>query len=64
MKIIYMVPEIQGATDKLLSFWAIFCPFSPQTTQKIKILKLEKAPGDIIIIHICTIRDNHMMYGS
>ena len=25
---------------------------------------IEKTPGDIIILHICTINDNHMMYGS
>ena len=29
---------------------------------KIKILK--KKPGDIISLHLCTINDNHMMYGS
>ena len=36
--------------QNFLSFWAIFCPFSPLTTQKIKILKLKKTPGDIIIL--------------
>ena len=50
--------------QKFLPFWAIFCPFSPLTTQKIKILKLKKTTGDIIILHICTIIDNHMVYGS
>ena len=40
---------------KFLSFWAIFCPLSPLTTHKLKILKLNKIPGDIIILHICTI---------
>ena len=50
-------------TDFFLSFWAIFCPFTP-ITQKIKILnKDEKRPGDIIILHMCTINENHMMYG-
>ena len=34
-----------------------------KTTWKIKILKLKKTPGDIIILHICTINHNHMMYG-
>ena len=47
--------------QKLLSFWTIFCPFSPLTTQKIKILNLEKIPGDIIILHICIINDNHII---
>ena len=35
--------------QKCLSFWAIFCPFSPLTTRKIKILQLKKTSGDIII---------------
>ena len=47
-----------------MSFWVIFCPFSPLTNQIIKILRLKKTPGDITILHICTINDNHMMYGS
>ena len=25
---------------------------------------MKKMPGDIIILHMCTINDNHMMYGS
>ena len=33
-----------------LSFWAIFCAFSPLATQKIKNLKLKKTPGDTIIL--------------
>ena len=49
-----------------LSFWTVFCPFTPLlTTQTIKILKRwKKTPGDIIILHMCTINDNHMIYGS
>ena len=31
------------------------------TTQKIIILK-NKTPGDIIILHMCTINDNHMIW--
>ena len=35
------------------SFWAIFCPFIPLTTQKIWISKKwNKTPGGIIILHI------------
>ena len=26
--------------------------------------KMKKLPGDIIILHMCTINENHMMYGS
>ena len=49
-----------------LPFWTIYCTFTPPTTQKIKILKKKrkKPPGDIITLHMCTINDNHMMYGS
>ena len=52
------------AQQKFLSFWVIFCPFNPLTTQKIKIpKKMTKTPGDIVF-HKCTINDNHMMYFS
>ena len=46
------------------SFWAIFCPFTLLTAQKIKILKKKKnTPGDIII-HKYTKSYDQMMYGS
>ena len=61
---IYGSWNIQSNRQKFLIFWAIFCPFSPLTIWKIKILTLKKTPGDIIILHICTINYNHMMYGS
>ena len=41
-----------------------FLPFYPLTTQKIKIFKIWKNPTDIIILNMCNINDNHMMYGS
>ena len=51
--------------QNFLSFWTIFCPFTPLTTQKIKILKKSrKTPGDIIISHKRTINNNQMMYDS
>ena len=41
-----------------------FCPFTPLTTPKIKIFrKWIKTHGDITILHICIINDNHMMSG-
>ena len=48
------------------SFWVIFCPFTPLTAQKIKILKknMKKTPGDIIILHMCTKNNDQMMYSS
>ena len=60
-----MIPEIWRATEE---FFLIFGPFFafllPLTTWKIKILKNEKKPGNIIVLHRCTINENHMMYGS
>ena len=51
--------------QNLLSFWAIFCPFTLLTTWKIKSTKKEKKTlGDIIILHLCTTNDDHMMYDS
>ena len=46
-----------------------FLPFyslsPPLTTQKIQILrKWKKMPGDIIILHMCTINETHVMYCS
>ena len=42
-----------------------FLLFYPLTTQKIKILKkTKKRPGDIIVLHMCTINGNHVMYCS
>ena len=61
---IYGSQNIRCDRQKFMSFWAIFCPFNPLTTQKIKILKLKEIPGDIIILQVCTINDNNMMYGS
>ena len=67
-----MVPEKWSPTDRMfLSFWAIYCPFTPLKTRKIKILekmkkktKNKNKTGYIIILHQYTTNNNHMMYGS
>ena len=42
-----------------------FLPFYPPNNPKNQNFeKLKKTPGDIIILHMCTIDDNHMMFGS
>ena len=70
MKIIWcMIPEIWSMTDRIFfSFWTIFCPFTPPTPsdnpENQNFEKMKIAPGDIIILHKCTINDNHMIYGS
>ena len=49
-----MVPEIWSATDR------IFCHFGPLYA----LLPHSQESGDIIILHVYTINDNHMIYGS
>ena len=44
------------------SFWAIFCPFTPQRNQNFK--KLKTNPGDIIILQKCTKNHDLMLYCS
>ena len=61
---IYGSRNIRSDRQKFLSFWTIFCPFSPLTKWKIKILKLKKTPGHIIILQKSNINENHMIYGS
>ena len=42
-----------------------FFPFyPPNNTKNQNFEKMKKMPGDISILHTCTINDNHMMYGS
>ena len=50
-----------------------FLPFEPSDNPKNQNSKIEKkqqqqqkkkTPADIIILHICIINGNHMMYGS
>ena len=60
-----MVPEIASATDRIFCpfgpFFAILLPLQPE---KSKFEKMKKAPRDIIILHIRTMNNNHMMHGS
>ena len=47
------------------SFWAIFCPFTPLTAQKIKILrkwKNEKKHLEISSFYICVVSKNMVRY--
>ena len=51
--------------QNFLSVWTVFCTFTLLTTQKIKILKKWKITWRYHhFTHMCTINDNHMMYGS
>ena len=42
-----------------------FLPFSPPNKQKNQNFeKMKKTTRDIIILHLCTTNDNHIMFGS
>ena len=61
----YGYSDIECDRYNFLSFQAIFCSFAPLFTMKIEVWKkCNKTPGDIILLHICTINQYHMMYGS
>ena len=49
--------------QSFLSFWTVFCPFTPPTDpENQNFEKIKKVPQDIIILQMSTINDNHMMY--
>ena len=60
-----VVPEIWSTTDRIFcyfgNFFALLTPKNPKN-QNFEIM--EKVPGYIIILHMCTINDNYIMYGS
>ena len=59
-----MLPEMWSAIDRIFChFWLFFALLPPWRPRKSKFGENEKTPGDIIILHICTINDSHMMYG-
>ena len=62
----YTVPEKWCEADIiLLSFWAIFCPLPPpppNDPEKENFQKLKKIPGDIILLNMCTINEDHIKY--
>ena len=40
----------------------LFCPSNNPEKQNFE--RLKNLPGDIIILQVCTINNNHIMYGS
>ena len=58
-----MVPEIWSATDRIVCHVGLFLPtYPPNNVENQNFEKMNKIPGDIIILYICTINENHMMY--
>ena len=61
-----MVPEIVSTTDRsFYHFRPLFALLPPPNNLKNEnFQKMKKTPTDITILHMCTINDNHIMYGS
>ena len=58
-------PEIWSRTDRIVChFGPFFALLAPNNQKNQNFEKMKKMPGDIIILHMCTVNDNHMMYGS
>ena len=56
--------DIERDGQNFLSFWTIFALLPLEQPEKSKFWKNKKKLGDIVILHMCTINDNHMMHGS
>ena len=54
--------DMECKRPNFFPFWTFFWPFTPLNIHKIRILKKMKKTWIIIILHRCTINDNHMMY--
>ena len=60
-----MVPEIPSVKDRIFGHFGLFFALLPHNNRKNQNFgKIKKTPGDIMILHRCTINNNHMMYGS
>ena len=60
-----MVPEITSATDTIFCHFVPFFALLPcNNPENQNFEKLNKTLGDIIILNMSTINENHMMYGS
>ena len=60
-----MVPEVWSATERIFCrfrpFFALFLPDNPKYQN---FEKMEKRPGDIIILHNCTKNHDDMVHCS
>ena len=63
--IMYSSWDMKRDGQNFLSFWTVILPFySPNNSRNKNFEKLKSKSGDIIILQMCIINDNQMMYGS
>ena len=61
----WMVHEISHTMDRIFVILDHFLPFYPPNNLKNQNFeKMKKTSGDIIVLHMCTINDIHMICGS
>ena len=62
----WKTPEIWSVTDKIFCHFGPFFALLPLPPHdpKNQNFKNEKKPGDIIMLHMCTKNNDHMIYGS
>ena len=63
-----MVPEIWSPADRIFGHFGIFfavffTPFVPNNPGNQNFEKMKNVLVEIIILHMCTINENHMMIG-
>ena len=61
---IYGSWDIRHARQFFCHFGSFFAFDPPNNPKNQNLEKIKIRPGDIIILHLCTTNDNHMMYGS
>ena len=60
-----MVPEIWSTTDRIFDVFDYFFLFYlPNNPENENFEKRKKSSGDIIILHMGNLNENHMMCGS
>ena len=60
-----MDPEVWSTTDEFFIVLGYFLPFyASNSWENQNFEKMKKMPRDNIILHMCIINENHMMYGS
>ena len=60
-----MLPEVKGMADRIfviLDHFLISDP-PPVDPENQNFEKMKKMTGDIIVLHMCTKNDDHMIYG-
>ena len=50
--------------NRVFCHFGPFLPFDPPNNPKNQNFEKQKTPGDMIILHLCTTNNDHMMYGS